>query len=665
MKRRRRSPIRWKSIQITLATFLALGLSATGAFAYEFRKSITIDRSKISDGSCGATLANFPMLFSVTDSDLRHTSSGGDVTDLGGDDIIFVALDAMTCGGPSICTLDHEIEKYVNTTGELVAWVRLPSVNTSAAASDTIIYIYYGDGKVTSPTENPAGVWDANHAGVWHLHDDFLDSANSNDGANNGSTDTAGQIANGQSFNGTSDYINVGTLGNFGSNLVDATYEFWIKTTQTTRAVALGTYNDGITTAVAIRLNTEANGTEVEDKISNHLRDEDDMELEGSADAIAFNDGGWHQLTIVNRGPSNVVEIYLDGSSLAVNILEAQTPDNFMDFAYGLALGARNLRGTIDQFTNAEFDEFRISDTARTACWIGASYNNQAWPDKAVTPAPDPSPNPDSGFYTVGAEAPVPGYDYRKPITIDRGQISDGSCGATLTDFPILFNSTDPDLRHTSFGGDVTDLGGDDIIFVGKDAATCGAAPPCTLDHEIERYVNNTGELVAWVRIPSLNTAAAASDTVIYVYYGDDSVTSPTENPTGVWDANYAGVWHLEEPVTDDTTGGTHDDSTGAHDGTQNNNGAVAGQIAGAQGFDGSADYVEIADSPSLSFGNGGADSPFSVSAWISGDTAYAEIVGKNWVPAHSPMSSNSSPSDGDVSLTLDDSQHDTIGRTP
>ena len=178
MKRRRRSPIRWKSIQITLATFLALGLSATGAFAYEFRKSITIDRSKISDGSCGATLANFPMLFSVTDSDLRHTSSGGDVTDLGGDDIIFVALDAMTCGGPSICRLDHEIEKYVNTTGELVAWVRLPSVNTSAAASDTIIYIYYGDGKVTSPTENPAGVWDANHAGVWHLHDDFLDSAN-------------------------------------------------------------------------------------------------------------------------------------------------------------------------------------------------------------------------------------------------------------------------------------------------------------------------------------------------------------------------------------------------------------------------------------------------------------------------------------------------------
>ncbi len=108
--------------------------------------------------------------------------------------------------------------------------------------------------------------------------------------------------------------------------------------------------------------------------------------------------------------------------------------------------------------------------------------------------------SPQLADWTVAIED-IP-YDFSKPITIDRGQISDGSCGTTLTDFPMLFNSTDPDLRHTSFGGDVTDLDGDDIVFRGGDAATCGAAPPCILDHEIEKYVNTTGELVAWVRIP-------------------------------------------------------------------------------------------------------------------------------------------------------------------
>ena len=119
----------------------------------------------------------------------------------------------------------------------------------------------------------------------------------------------------------------------------------------------------------------------------------------------------------------------------------------------------------------------------------------------------------------------------------------------TLANYPMLFTVTDPDLRHTASGGKVTDLGGDDIIFKGLDATTCGAAPPCTLDHEIERYVNTTGELVAWVRIPAVNTTGAGSDTVIYMYYGNSTVTSPTENPTGVWDANYVGVWHLEEAL--------------------------------------------------------------------------------------------------------------------
>ena len=181
----------------------------------------------------------------------------------------------------------------------------------------------------------------------------------------------------------------------------------------------------------------------------------------------------------------------------------------------------------------------------------------------------------------------VAAFDYVKPITIDRTMIPAG-CGTTLANYPMLFSSTDADLARTTSGGKVTDLEGDDIIFRGLDDTTCGGVglAPCTLDHEIESYTSTagTGTLVAWVRIPAVKTndLANASDTVIYMYYGDSTVTSPTQNPTGVWDANFKGVWHLKE-----VTGAIAVDSTSnPNDATAVNNPvASTGQIGGALTF--------------------------------------------------------------------------------
>jgi biopolymer transport protein ExbB len=52
-----------------------------------------------------------------------------------GGDIMFTAGDGVT-------KLDHEIEKYDPTTGELVAWVEVRSLSGS---TNTDIYIYYGN----------------------------------------------------------------------------------------------------------------------------------------------------------------------------------------------------------------------------------------------------------------------------------------------------------------------------------------------------------------------------------------------------------------------------------------------------------------------------------------------------------------------------------------
>ena len=164
----------------------------------------------------------------------------------------------------------------------------------------------------------------------------------------------------------------------------------------------------------------------------------------------------------------------------------------------------------------------------------------------------------------------------------------------TLTNYPLLYSVTDTNLRDN-----VTDAEGDDIVFRGFDDTTCGGpgTAPCILDHEIEKWVGATGELVAWVRVPSVNTNMAGTDTGIEILYGDSSVTTSTQNPTGVWDSNFVMVQHLQE------TSGTHFDSTGsslANDGTNSgSNQNATGKIDGANDFIDSGD-IRITDKASF-----------------------------------------------------------------
>jgi biopolymer transport protein ExbB len=145
-----------------------------------YRKPLSIGASNVS-----SDLTNFPVLVSIpSDTDLAADAQ----PDF--DDILFTASDGTT-------KLSHEIEKYNSTTGELVAWVKVPTISSTA---DTILYMYYGNAAAASQ-QDPTGVWSNGYAGVWHLHDDFLDStANNNDGTNSGSVDAAGKIGDGSDF---------------------------------------------------------------------------------------------------------------------------------------------------------------------------------------------------------------------------------------------------------------------------------------------------------------------------------------------------------------------------------------------------------------------------------------------------------------------------------
>lgn len=124
-------------------------------------------------------------------------------------------------------------------------------------------------------------------------------------------------------------------------------------------------------------------------------------------------------------------------------------------------------------------------------------------------------------------------FKYNKTITIDNTKVNGSS---NHINFPLFLSLYDSDLRYE------VQLDGDDLAFSNGTE---------WLDHEIElfnqTYNETHAQLIAWVRIPSLSPSI---DTNITMYFGNSSM-SRQENPSGVWDSNYKGVWHLKENPSD------------------------------------------------------------------------------------------------------------------
>ena len=191
------------------------------------------------------------------------------------------------------------------------------------------------------------------------------------------------------------------------------------------------------------------------------------------------------------------------------------------------------------------------------------------------------------------------GYGFVRTIVIDHTKVPN----TDQANFPFLFNATDPLLATTANGGHVTNANGDDIIF------TSDPAGENQLAYELEKYDPAKGQVVAWVSIPALSHT---SDTAIYLFYGNSSITTSQQNPTNVWNSNYQAVYHLTNLVSGD-----------ALDSTVNGNNAALtsvtgalGQIGGAGGFNGTSSYFNV---PPTAFAPSSGPTPteFSIGVWF------------------------------------------------
>ncbi|MFX1530642.1 MAG: DUF2341 domain-containing protein, partial [Promethearchaeota archaeon] len=232
-------------------------------------------------------------------------------------------------------------------------------------------------------------------------------------------------------------------------------------------------------------------------------------------------------------------------------------------------------------------------------------------------------------------------FQYYKTITIDHTKVA-GS--GSYSNFPVLINITDSDLRFD------VQSDGDDIAFSSQNN---------WLDHEIElfdqTYSSTHAHLIAWIRVPELS---GVTDTIIRMYYGNSTMSS-RQNPTGVWESGYRGVWHLNE---ESLANPAIDSTSNSNDGTYTNSPVLAqnGQIYNSVGFtDSSGQRIQVSDDASLDISN-----ELTVEAWINPNLLPVGI-GSKWMTIASKMDGSwggGSVSDFDIYVAINDYNNFDIG---
>ncbi len=145
-------------------------------------------------------------------------------------------------------------------------------------------------------------------------------------------------------------------------------------------------------------------------------------------------------------------------------------------------------------------------------------------------------------------KAPQVSYGYYRTLTIDHLQVGTVN-NTSQTNFPVLLSGTLSYLALVGAGGKIEHAGVLNGLFVPADLIfTSDAAGLNLLNWEVASWVAATGDIEVWIKIPTLSHTV---DTVIYMFYGDASVTTYQGGALGaVWDSDFNIVHHFADGVT-------------------------------------------------------------------------------------------------------------------
>jgi len=306
------------------------------------------EKYKIPKEQITGTHADFPALVHITSNYLRDKARSD------GYDILFTDLNGNK--------LDHEIEDYDNSTGELWAWVKLTS---ATSASDGYVWMYCGNPDATDQ-QNASGVW-SDFSAVWHLNNSLLDSSgNGHTLTNTGSVDIAGKIADGQDFeSGDNDYLTAPDSPEWDFGSEDITLSMWIK-----KESQQGANNN----FVMYRSSTGSFEFMGESVSATSLAvrfwcGTPSVDLVGDESPV----GTWQLITLTRVG--DTFTLYQDDAQTATEDDSSAFPAGTTD----LKIGGQGVGTT--NFWDGIIDEVRvIKGTGHSANWVATEYANQNSP---------------------------------------------------------------------------------------------------------------------------------------------------------------------------------------------------------------------------------------------------------------------------------------------
>jgi hypothetical protein len=334
---------------------------------WPYRKLITIDHTKVN-----ATLINFPVLIShPSDSDLAEAAQ------LTGQDIKFVLYSDNTT------KLNHEIEYYNHSNGNLITWVNIPCLSSTV---DTKIWMYYGN-NASGNQQNPQGTWNSDYLMVHHMNEtgNIIDSTSHGLNAVNVGTTTEsnGKIDGCRFFDSVSDRYDFGNNTALNPGLSSWTITLW------TKIIHINNYDVmikwGSNAGFFMSLINGSNGY-------NYIKVSDGVKSAARYWDTTWSNGNWHYITAVINRNTNKLDVYLDG-----DLHNGGGTGNITGFGSIASTTTFKLYGG----TEGRHDEFTISTTVRNTSWIKTSYNNQN--------------NPES-FFSVGLEQQS---SYTLIVTVD------------------------------------------------------------------------------------------------------------------------------------------------------------------------------------------------------------------------------------------------------
>lgn len=349
-----------------------------------WERPIVVNHSQVMDT---VDLIDFPLLVSFSDPDLRSTSNGGFVVSVDGHDIVFT--------GDGDKQLDHEIEKYDASTGQIVAWVRLPILYHQ---EDTELKISCGNPTLNTapPSEN---VWNSNYKAVWHMHQDPSstnqeDACDDYDAVSHGNMPSSslnnGIIGDAVKMDGSNDYYSIKDLNYQGvGQTTSLCVSAWVKTNFNN-----STYNSNWSIVDFDRTkhyNFYVHGTGM---LSFSSTGNGTLDLHGGA-AGQVNNNEWHHVAATFNG--NTKSVYIDGVLVGTQANVHPNGIGSTNKRYGMigdgSQAAIYNGSRYNKYYDGWIDELRISETCRSTGWLQTEYNNQNSPET---------------FYSLGATNYLP-----------------------------------------------------------------------------------------------------------------------------------------------------------------------------------------------------------------------------------------------------------------